>query len=1169
MPTVLMVPVHLDALHLTAPVPTVAPTLPYAHLPHFVAGRAQNADVPYLAAALGRSASNQVDERLEPGIHLHWSMPDALTHDDGDWGLPRLPNRWIVRRDGANLIEKSWLIESDLVRVADQPAGPSAGIPWADEQRLAWLGRTRLLPADGSPLLDLLAAGDYVAVLDPFTVDIAGEITFAALYSRCAGVFGLHDADISGDVPAGLRYRLYGYHDRAADDPVVELATVEPATEGGSLQELLDSRLHWSTTDGTVERSVYYAVVDFPDGTPAEPAAGSDRILVALGNTTSEALAALETEHDPPLEEAVAAMHYLAEDGRIETDLQYALDEYRHTHGFHAQVRELRWLLRPRAQSTGDENQAGGAGQNNPVGKADKAVADASVAHALGQLVALQRRYDAAWRQIESLRGQLFDDWCHYLLSAYPREGTRLGDLPDIDDIREYVDANVLTPLDSLAERTGHIEWLSEGGDGDSVVPRVDRAMPGQLAHEIVEAWLTVRGQLAGAAGPGGARYDLVLAPGPRFWAPRELSVVLRGDAVEPSVRHGADGRLDPRGRLECSPLVVHGPPEAPAIWAQVFDALGAAFDSWSQGEEPWIGFTRARIQPWHPLVLEWALDFEALADQRPAGPARGQGTHPSDFLTRNFRHDPRRPELVLAVDDPGRSSPLPLSGWSVLTRGAQQTVSGAIRRYTAELEQHNAEPQPVVARLVALADRLESDPPVLSCTFNGLDDALLMRRRAPQLPVRDPLALPGSVYEAFARRVAKWVGAPPGSSSDPALELHPLRTGFIRLDQLRVIGNFGTVRTLDFSHVRLPSTFSEMTGDDHAFLPPRILQAARLQFRWLDATSVHEQESTDHPSTSPVHGWLVVDSLDARILVFDGGGTRLGSIERDGNGDGAWVPAQTPIIDEVMATVLGRLGAATSAWLDAFVGAMVEAQELIDPADAAKHRALSMLVSRPIAVARARLDIELAGAAPRSGGWEAFRHAMEAEGHGERDDSGLGNVDVPVRLGAPPPDSDRLARLDDGLLAFWSDGDDTLRTPKSSFAAAGLAPHDDATHPPQVLVRTGGAPVPVTMLLDPRGQVHAISGVLPTKHLGLDAGHIGGALDAMEISLRAGPILTRPGHVDHVEPSGSELQWNWVDDDGSFDEQPIEPLGRQAPVPASLELRDGFLRLRRAPGRD
>ena len=886
MATILLVPVHLDALHVTTPVTVVAPGLPYADLSRFVNDGKKGVDRPYLASALQAFAAQDVVQQLEPGIHLHWSMPDALTHDDADRGLRRIPNRWLIRRDRGGLVERSWFIESDIVRIDDdRPDGGAAAIPWGDDRRLAWLGRTRDLPAGESTLP--FDDGTGVTVMDPFTIDIAGDLTFAALYSRCAGVFGLHDPDVAGDVPVGLRYRLYGYHAQRADDPVVELLA-----KSGSVAALIDAELHWlvTTNDDTVERSAYYATLDLPNGTPADapdPAQvppGADVVAVSLGNTTSEALAAMEAEDDPSLDEAVATIQFLAEDGRIDTDLQQALDEYRHTHGFHAEVGERRWVLRPKPPSAG------------PAGGMLRLVDESRLAQAFGRLVGLQKRYDASWRRIEALRDQLFDGWCYYLLSAYPAPATQAGPRPDVDAMRQYLQHRILVPLETLVQRTGHIIW-DEGPDHDSVTPTVETGRAGRLAGAVVEAWRSVHDLLGQK---NGAPFDLVLAAGPRFWAPRELSVVLRGGAVEPSVRHGADGHLDKRGRLWCDAIAITGTADPALAADQLLGELDTMFDFWAEGEEPWIAFRRVRIQPWHPIVLQWGLDFEAFAQAQSAGGA----VYPTDFLTTNFRHDATRPELVRVEDDPLRAKPVALTGWSVLTRGAQRTVSSAIGRYSAELVQRNVDPFRAIHNLYELAERLESGPQILSCPLNGLDNALLARRWSPQLPVRDPLALPGTVADSFAHRVAQWIGDPPGSAPDPQLGLQPFRTGFIHLTDLRVVGNFGTVRTLDFDHVALPSTFSKVSGDDHIFLPPRLIPPARVQFRWLDAASVADQESTDHPSTSPVHGWLVIDYFDARILVFDRNGARLGAIELDGD-DIVWVPALAPMTSGVM----GRCG--------------------------------------------------------------------------------------------------------------------------------------------------------------------------------------------------------------------------------------------------------------------
>ena len=45
-----------------------------------------------------------------------------------------------------------------------------------------------------------------------------GEPTFAAFYPNCHSVFGFHDGDYAGNVPAGLRYDILGWYADPADD---------------------------------------------------------------------------------------------------------------------------------------------------------------------------------------------------------------------------------------------------------------------------------------------------------------------------------------------------------------------------------------------------------------------------------------------------------------------------------------------------------------------------------------------------------------------------------------------------------------------------------------------------------------------------------------------------------------------------------------------------------------------------------------------------------------------------------------------------------------------------------------------------------------------------------------------------------------------------------------
>jgi hypothetical protein len=177
MPMALMVPVHLDALFLSAPQPVVDWTLPYWHLPHHDAsGRVRNGDVAFLASAVERDAFHSAHQLLPPGMHLHWSMPDALTRRRADGSFPLLPNRWALRRvggtfsDGTSLPTRSWLIESDALRFGPTVEGPASCIYWDGEPPFAWLGVTHDVAPPTPGVVVGFAPHPRV---DPFTIALS------------------------------------------------------------------------------------------------------------------------------------------------------------------------------------------------------------------------------------------------------------------------------------------------------------------------------------------------------------------------------------------------------------------------------------------------------------------------------------------------------------------------------------------------------------------------------------------------------------------------------------------------------------------------------------------------------------------------------------------------------------------------------------------------------------------------------------------------------------------------------------------------------------------------------------------------------------------------------------------------------------------------------------
>jgi hypothetical protein len=159
------------------------------------------------------------------------------------------------------------------------------------------------------------------------------------------------------------------------------------------------------------------------------------------------------------------------------------------------------------------------------------------------------------------------------------------------------------------------------------------------------------------------------------------------------------------------------------------------------------------------------------------------------------------------------------------------------------------------------------------------------------------------------------------------------------------------------------------------------------------------------------------------------------------------------------------------------------------------------------------------------------------------------------VRIGA-------LAHWNDGVLAFFA-GDDYSTVYSSSPAAielarevgpgsgylgpidsvaafhanfasdlAGGTPRAPITHPyvsPTQVVRAWpGHDVPLTVLAVPHSFVHATSGLLPRKEIGMRRDWIAGALAQIAPTFRFGPVLVDPTTIRMPVPTDLPGTWTW-----------------------------------------
>jgi uncharacterized small protein (DUF1192 family) len=186
----------------------------------------------FLGKDMGRDniGTNVRSSLHETGIHLHWALPDGLTHgvarnDSRRPEFPAIPNRWLIMRfwdhggtpEKLGLRYRAWIVESDTIT---NDAG-AAVWPTLKSGKLAqkkdyyvFVGKRYELsqwPGETTPAaskVDITALG-------------YGNPAFAAYYPACKGILGFHDKDLP-DLPqnAALAYVVVGWYSDPSQDPL-------------------------------------------------------------------------------------------------------------------------------------------------------------------------------------------------------------------------------------------------------------------------------------------------------------------------------------------------------------------------------------------------------------------------------------------------------------------------------------------------------------------------------------------------------------------------------------------------------------------------------------------------------------------------------------------------------------------------------------------------------------------------------------------------------------------------------------------------------------------------------------------------------------------------------------------------------------------------------------
>lgn len=1155
---VLMIPMHLDGLFLLQPQVVLSAMADFGDLPYVDGRRDVNADIPNLAEAILSQPFQDENLTLDPGMHLHWALPDALHHAIHSGGAVQVlpaPNRWLVTRTRGSQLAQ-WVVESNYLQPPTLPPSgavryPISGSPGTPPFRC--LGRAiarqtwaETEQADPASFLPRLTAFGY------------GDPTFAAFYPNCHSIFGFFDAEVAAwDEQAldGVTYDVIGWYSDGSSDclttPVVRDALAEyrrHATEPQPALGFLQKEFGWTFEHPKErpfpQRTVYYARLTISDASFTDAAPGSVPATIAIGNTVTEALstylAHLSGGDAAQVEDQLEALHLMpALDGhRLDTGALFR--HARHAKGFRPADGGQIWTVRPKASSS--------AAANAHDGQLRRVQLPSAVADGLHELNAAQQAYDRERAQLESLRQQLFADWYKYMLSSYPPDDSH-EDVPDSDEIRFFIARTALPAIQSREARLRALDTRIQQSAGD-------------LAHLLSQQELD-------AQQPG---YELHMIPGPRYWQPHDPVVLIAHPSIVPTQRHGEDGRLRADGLLDCTAVTLSDFSGQMAPHLDVLRRYVAELQPAADQER--IGFSRWTGQPWHPFLLEWraeVLPLAGLSNLRPDARA-----YDPAYITGHYRFGADDADLTLREPKPvlARAAMI-YSGRSILTNRAQDQVRERIAAYLRERQSDT----PFDVALAAIQQQIQQNPALpMAQSLSGFHEALLQHKRTLQLPIAEPLGFPDA--QAFTDQVRAAVQRSATRAPQPLNDFSPIRAGTLRLTGLRLVDTFGRAQTAPTDGASAPVLAATTLGNltpSHILLPPRMAQPARLNLRWLSAShggaaGAGDVEMNSHPATSPIVGWVAPNLLDGTLLIYEQSGQALGSIQPQGDRV-VWRAAPgRPFqfgLAEILNPHLRRWVAYVVSQDQAFLSAMLvvveRALEQIDPESAAEHESLALLMGRPLALVRATIGLEVLGLPAVNQDWIVFRQDLRRE---TRDTDAFTAVRFPLRLG----DEDRL---NDGLVGYWVESGDSYA---DLAMYAPQTPDEPVEHPrivtgrmdqrPELLLTVDMPPLTVTMLLDPRAEVNVVSGILPSKTIRVPPEHYVDALRAIEVSFLTAPIITSAQGVELTLRAEPGLAWSWMERENGIWKRTtdIEPVKDEATLATRHMLREGWLLLRQTP---
>lgn len=1133
-------PIHVDALVLSTPKLVKDALADYSRLPFTNKTQDHLPDTPYLGEVILNHPFQDKNLVLPAGTHLHWVLPKALCKPKPDSeAYIAVPNIWIVRRIIEGKQEKYWLVESNYIskELDESVTFSPVTIPFHDDdhsnktQPFRFMGQQMLstkVPSDWNSARtqkeDYLTEITAVGYNPQKGTKGFAEPTFAAFYPNSSSVFGLYDAETI-ETSIDATYEVIGLYADLKTDYLRQF--VQHFKDKDGFKEAFKQTFQGELVeDKDIDLNQLYHLTLFGKTKPRSAHQPDiSQIKIAIGNTGTEALSAYladQLEGDKKqLEELLESVQFSAKLQNKTLDIGAKFLEARHDKGFKAVEGGSLWQIKlehTKTPTAATQNDTSVANLTLPI----------AIADLLNQVNLLQSSYEKEQRAIHHLRRQFFADWYKYMICAYPPIDSKMI-FPDQDELVQYIQQANIAPLEEKIKALGQVQ-INKDEQGKLTActyTGTSESIAAQLCNKLEELRNALENFNTSLQTASTKKLALRTVAAPRYWLPNDPVVLFAESFTEMATLQNprySDTELKTCYIIEGLDTTQYFNLEA-AIKLRQQDAFNKIEDTGNS-----VGNAI-----WNPFMLEWEVAFS------PSFAETGAKTEGSDYPSTHVQSHYQLAETALDfnIKDSYTEQRVHIySGSTILSPYAaihlDKSIEQFLQKNTSEEEQTTSSDS--IIKTLRQAKTKVKQTHVLSQSLGGFHEALLMRHQTRQLDIADPLGFPE--YQAFAEKVAPLIGKANQTAPMPLANFNPIRSGKLKVFQLRLIDAFGL--TVDFKEPTIISseTFPETNNEIH--LKPRLAQAARLNLRFISANSELEEMNT-HSASSPVCGWLMPNHLDKSIMFYDQDGSSLGAFTP--NKSHPWIPAphanQVTFIDSITNPTLRKVARflldrqvenkpteTSSNFLTAFMEALDSAEQNIAPENFAEHQELAVLIGRPIAVLRVKINLELASPPATDQSWLQLQR--EIQGYG-RSDKQFTKVKFPIRIG-------EYQQLNDGVIGYWLENQQGQLL--STYYSAEASPNDhpniktyqSGNEPMNILHAIADEPLYLTMLVNPRGAIHATTGILPVKSIALPKDQYQMALQRMNITFLTAPVLSKTHQLNISLPQEEGYEWAWLE---------------------------------------